>query len=75
MLIDDLHHQGKQVTGYPVLGNLESLEQILRKNSISEVILAISDLSKEKLEKLSQICSSHKILLRRFQTRLEEIPT
>ncbi len=51
------------------------MDQVLRKNSISEVILAISDLSKEKLEKLSQICSSHKIPLRRFQTRLEEIPT
>jgi len=72
---DDLHYQGKQVTGYPVLGSLESLDQILRKNSISEVILTISDLSKEKLEKLSQICSYHKIALRRFQTRLEEIPT
>jgi hypothetical protein len=39
------------------------------------VILAISDLSKERLAKLSEICLVHNILLRRFQTRLEEIPT
>jgi UDP-GlcNAc:undecaprenyl-phosphate GlcNAc-1-phosphate transferase len=72
---DDLHHQGKQVTGYPVLGSLEFLEQILEKNSIAEVILAQGDIPKETLEKLSQICSSHNVLLRRFQIRLEEIPT
>ena len=71
---DDLHHQGKQVTGYPVLGSLESLDQILEKNSISEVILAQGDTPKETLEKLSQICSSHNVLLRRFQILLEEIP-
>jgi UDP-GlcNAc:undecaprenyl-phosphate GlcNAc-1-phosphate transferase len=72
---DDLRNQGKQVNGYPVLGTLDSLVNLLEKNSVSEVILAISDISKEKLEKLSQICLSHKISLRRFQTRLEEIPT
>jgi FlaA1/EpsC-like NDP-sugar epimerase len=72
---DDLHHQGKQVTGYPVLGNLEFLDQILEKNSIAEVILARGDIPEDTLEKLSQVCSSRNVLLRRFQIRLEEIPT
>ena len=72
---DDLRNQGKEVNGFPVLGTIDSLENLLGKITISEVILAISDISKEKLEKLSQICSSHLISLRRFQTRLEEIPT
>ena len=70
---DDLRNQGKQVNGYPVLGTLNSLENVLKKNPIAEVILSISDFPKEKLEQLSQICSSHQIPLRRFQTRLEEI--
>ena len=72
---DDLRNQGKQVNGYPVLGTLDSLENILEKNSISEVILSIGNIAQEKLERLSQICHSHQISLRRFQTRLEDIPT
>ena len=72
---DDLRNQGKQVNGYPVLGTLDSLENILEKNSISEVILSIGNFAQEKLERLSQICFSHQISLRRFQTRLENIPT
>jgi FlaA1/EpsC-like NDP-sugar epimerase len=71
---DDSRNKGKVVNGYPVLGTLESIENILNKNSISEVILAISEFPKEKLERLSQICSSRQISLRRFQTRLEDIP-
>jgi UDP-GlcNAc:undecaprenyl-phosphate GlcNAc-1-phosphate transferase len=71
---DDLRNRGKQVNGYPVLGTLESLENILKKNSISEVILAIGEFPKEKLERLSQICHSCRIPLRRFQARLEDVP-
>jgi FlaA1/EpsC-like NDP-sugar epimerase len=63
------------VNGYPIVGTLESLENILKKNSVSEVVLAISEFPEKKLERLSQICSSYQIPLRRFQARLEEIPT
>jgi FlaA1/EpsC-like NDP-sugar epimerase len=72
---DDSRNKGKVVNGYPVVGTLESLENSLKKNSISEVILAISEFPKEKLERLSQICSSYQIPLRRLQTRLEDIPS
>jgi UDP-GlcNAc:undecaprenyl-phosphate GlcNAc-1-phosphate transferase len=72
---DDLRNQGKQVNGYPVLGTIDSIEKILEKNSVSEVIVTSDHIPKEKLDRLSLICNSHQILLRRFQTRLEEIPT
>jgi UDP-GlcNAc:undecaprenyl-phosphate GlcNAc-1-phosphate transferase len=71
---DDQRNKGKQVNGYPVMGTLESLESILKKSSVSEVILAINEFPKEKLERLSQICLAYRIPLRRFQTQLEEIP-
>jgi UDP-GlcNAc:undecaprenyl-phosphate GlcNAc-1-phosphate transferase len=71
---DDQRNQGKQVNGYPVLGSLNSLEKILESNSVSEIVIISDDISEEKLERLSQICSSHDVSLRRFQTRLEEIP-
>lgn len=72
---DDLRNQGKQVNGYPVLGTIDSIEKILEKNSVSEVIVTSDHIPKEKLDRLSLICSSRQILLRRFQTRLEKIPT
>ena len=72
---DDLRNQGKQVNGYPVLGTIDSIDKILEKNFISEVIVTSDHIPKEKLDRLSLICGSHQISLRRFQTRLEEIPT
>jgi UDP-GlcNAc:undecaprenyl-phosphate GlcNAc-1-phosphate transferase len=72
---DDLRNQGKQVNGYPVLGTVDSIEKVLEKNSVSEVIVTSDHIPKEKLDRLSLICSSNQIALRRFQTRLEEIPT
>jgi UDP-GlcNAc:undecaprenyl-phosphate GlcNAc-1-phosphate transferase len=68
-------YQGKRIIGFPVLGNFESLDGILAKNSISEVILCREDLSKEKVKRLAEICSSYHIPLRHYKTHLEEIPT
>jgi UDP-GlcNAc:undecaprenyl-phosphate GlcNAc-1-phosphate transferase len=70
---DDERNQGKKVSGCPVVGTLQSLESIIQKNSISEVILSEDNIPKEKLDRLYQICSVHRISLRRLQTRLEEI--
>jgi FlaA1/EpsC-like NDP-sugar epimerase len=72
---DNTRNKGKQVNGYPVLGTLDTLESFLEKNSISEIILAIDDIPKEKLGFLSGICLSYQIPLRRFQPSLQEIPT
>ena len=72
---DETRNQGKQVNGYPVLGTLDTLESLLEKNSISEVIVTRDDIPKEKLGRLSQICTFYDVRLRRFKARLEEIPT
>ena len=71
---EDERNKGKQVSGYPILGSIDSLENILKNNSISEVIVTGNNLSEVKIERLSQICNSNHISLRRFQTHLEEIP-
>jgi UDP-GlcNAc:undecaprenyl-phosphate GlcNAc-1-phosphate transferase len=71
---EDERNRGKQVSGYPILGTLDSIENILKNNSISEVIVTGKNLSEGKIERLSQICNDHHISLRRFQTHLEEIP-
>jgi len=71
---EDERNKGKQVSGYPILGSIDSLENILKNNSISEVIVTGNNLPEVKIERLSQICNSNQISLRRFRTRLEEIP-
>jgi FlaA1/EpsC-like NDP-sugar epimerase len=58
---DDLRNKKKLINGYPVLGTLDSLEKILEKNSISEVILSFDQISQEKLDRLSYICLFHQI--------------
>jgi FlaA1/EpsC-like NDP-sugar epimerase len=70
---DDAQNQDMQVDGYPVLGSLDSLERILQNHAIAEVIVSRDDISMERLSRLAEICRSHRISLRRFQTRLEEI--
>jgi UDP-N-acetylmuramyl pentapeptide phosphotransferase/UDP-N-acetylglucosamine-1-phosphate transferase len=70
---DSPRYQGKQINSFPVLGTLDSLDSILANNSISEVILCREDLPKEKLNRLTEICSSHRISVRRFQTGFEDI--
>ena len=71
---DEPRNHGKEVIGYPVFGSLDSIDDILKRNSISEVIVAVNNIPQEKLDRLSKICATYQISLRRFQTRLEEIP-
>jgi UDP-GlcNAc:undecaprenyl-phosphate GlcNAc-1-phosphate transferase len=71
---DDENNKGREINGYPVLGTLETLEGVLGSQAISEVIVSRDDIPEEKLDQLSQICSSHRVSLRRLKTRLEEVP-
>lgn len=70
---DDERNQGIQVDGYPVLGSLDSLGNILQDHAIAEVIVSRNDIPMERLSRLAQVCSTHRISLRRFQTQLEEV--
>jgi UDP-GlcNAc:undecaprenyl-phosphate GlcNAc-1-phosphate transferase len=73
--IDENHrNQGKQIQGYPVLCSLDSLGTVLENHVVSEIILTSDNVSGEVVERLQQICNVHHISLRRFKSRLEEIP-
>jgi UDP-GlcNAc:undecaprenyl-phosphate GlcNAc-1-phosphate transferase len=71
---DDPRKEGRLVNGYPVLTDLNHLEQFLQGNSISEIIVA-SNISQEKLNYLSQVCESRSMDLHRFEVSLEYIST
>jgi len=70
---DDEENQGIQIDGYPVLGSLDALESILQEHAIAEVIVSRNDIAMQRLSRLAEICKSHRISLRRFQTQLEEV--
>jgi len=72
--IDDTYRNfKKRINGYPVIGTLDSLESLLDKNLVKEIIIPCTGVSEEKLDRLFRICSAHHISLRRYQTRFEEI--
>ena len=72
--IDDTRgNSRKQINGFPVLGSLDSLESILEKKLITEIIVPINAVSQEEFDRLFQICTSHQISLRWFQTLFEEV--
>jgi UDP-GlcNAc:undecaprenyl-phosphate GlcNAc-1-phosphate transferase len=71
---EDERNKGKEISGYPILGTLDSLEDIIENHSISEVIITRDDISEAKFHRLRKICNDHQISVRRFQTRLEKIP-
>ena len=72
--IDDTYQNlKKRINGYPVLGSLDSLESILDKTSIAEIIIPCTGVSEEKIDRLSRICTARHIPLRRYQARFEEI--
>ena len=72
--IDDTYQNlKKRVNGYPIIGSLDSLESLLDKNSIKEIIVPCTGVSEEKIDRLFRICTAHHIPLRRYQTQFEEI--
>jgi UDP-GlcNAc:undecaprenyl-phosphate GlcNAc-1-phosphate transferase len=69
---DDGRNRGRLINGFPILADLNHLEEFLEENSISDIVVA-SNLSKAKLERLSEICKSKKINLRRFEVNVEKL--
>lgn len=72
--IDEEGLPNETVADYPLLGSIGSLEKILQENDIQEVIVAQNDIPPERLSLLADICRSHAVSLRRFQTRQEKNP-
>ena len=70
---DDPRNRGRKVNGYPVLGSLGQLEQILDRSPVSAIILTMK-VSEEKTGYIQRICRSRGITLNRLQMQFEKIP-
>lgn len=55
-LDDDLRKQGRCIHGVPVLGSVNTLSQVVKDQSISEVLIAIPSASGEEMRRIMQIC-------------------
>lgn len=67
-LDDDPLKLGKTLANRPVLGNLNQLDEIIEKYEIDEVILAIKDFSKDKLNKILEYINNNRINITFKQT-------
>ena len=51
----------KKLCGFPVIGSLQSIEELVKKNDIGEVILTLSSLDQEAVLQIITTCKEHDI--------------
>ena len=66
LLDDDSFKHGKLFHGYPVLGSLDNLGEIMARTPFDEIVIAQETLSATELAALESFTVSHRITLRRF---------
>lgn len=62
---DDPAKQGTEIHGIPVLGSVDQLPQICRKQAVDEIAIAIPSANRKQLRRVVQVCQGTKI---RFST-------
>jgi UDP-GlcNAc:undecaprenyl-phosphate GlcNAc-1-phosphate transferase len=73
--IDDAPEKiGKNMNGLPILGSVEDLDEMLKDNKISEIIISTAKIGKDKIKKLTEFCGKKGISLRQFEYRFYEFP-
>ncbi|WP_010678086.1 polysaccharide biosynthesis protein [Bacillus timonensis] len=57
---DNVKKQNLDILGIPVLGGIESIEEVVREKNVANIIIAIPSLSKRELNKIFQECAKTK---------------
>jgi UDP-GlcNAc:undecaprenyl-phosphate GlcNAc-1-phosphate transferase len=72
---DDVRKRRLRLDGLGIVGTLEDLPALLdrRPGHISVVVLAIGDLSRERLDRICEICLERGIAVRRMRLDLEDV--
>jgi UDP-GlcNAc:undecaprenyl-phosphate GlcNAc-1-phosphate transferase len=73
LLDDDSFKHGKLLHGYPVLGSLDNLGDIMARTPFDEIVIAQETLSAAQLASLESFAQSHRITLRRFMLGVTDI--
>ena len=72
---DDSFKHGKLFHGYPVLGSLDNLGEIMARTPFDEIVIAQETLSATQLAALESFTLSHRITLRRFWLGVTDMST
>jgi FlaA1/EpsC-like NDP-sugar epimerase len=73
--IDDAPEKiGKKMSGVPVLGSIDDLDNILKENQIAEIIVSTAKIGRDKIKKLIELCEQKGIIARLFEFRFYEFP-
>jgi UDP-GlcNAc:undecaprenyl-phosphate GlcNAc-1-phosphate transferase len=72
---DDPKKRRLRIEGLAVVGTVEDLGRLLdrRPGAVSAVIIAISDLSRDRLDRVVAMCTERGIAIRRLRLDLEEV--
>jgi UDP-GlcNAc:undecaprenyl-phosphate GlcNAc-1-phosphate transferase len=68
---DDVGKRQVQIHGYPVLGGLEQLGEIVRRYQVSEVIVSTPKINHHDLKRLSEACRELGIVITRASLRFD----
>lgn len=72
-LDDDRTKHGRVIRDYPVLGGIEDLEGLLRKNGIEEVIISTDSIQSSRLEALTRICQEAGVPMKKLRLAFDKI--
>jgi FlaA1/EpsC-like NDP-sugar epimerase len=73
-LDDDEGLAGRFVNGYPVLGSMEALDDVIEKRGVKGVVLASAKIPLDSIGRARQICDRKGIWMRRLDINLAEFP-
>ena len=73
-LDDDEGLAGRFVNGYPVLGSLEALDDVIEKTGVKGVVVASARISQDRTCRARKICDRRGIWMRRLGINLAEFP-
>ena len=61
---DDRSKRDAQIQGYPVLGTINDLPQIVRRHDVDEVVIAIAHASRDVIRRVVMLCETTKARVR-----------
>ncbi len=69
---DSPEKKGRMMQGVPVLGTIEDLDDIFRKNDIAEIIVSTAKIGRDKIARLTEFARQKGIVIRQFEYRFYE---
>lgn len=70
---DDSNTRGQPFHGYPVLGSISAIDEIFRRTSFDEILIAQDDLRGTQLDFLRSFATARGLDLRRFSLDVTDI--